>query len=228
MGRWEVLLLKGDGGDGGVESSPAKSPAYSICLRVRLGVQRLRRGAGAGMCVSCKTFRLGRNGRLKSGTINRAGGAGPPAGAVSGSPLFWVVPWVRRRQVWTDAISSAAVCQVPPFPLPPSSPSPVASAFVVHSYLPKKCRDESFRRPTLLLAPRLRHKGRLLRVGTIPPVRERTTPTRTTTPSKKKRAKMKTFLPMYHPPPPTNKPVFRPQFSSPLRAHSMIQQSCDM
>ena len=114
-------------------------------------------------------------------------------------------------------------------PLPPSSPSPVASAPVVHSNPPLKCRDESSRRPTLLLVLRLRHSGQLPRVGIIQPVRELATPTRTTTPSKKRtRVKMKTFSPMYPPPPPTNRPAFRPQFFILLPAHPMIRPSHDM
>ena len=151
---------------------------------------------------------------------------GKPAGQVSGSRLFWDVPWCADAKCGQDTISSVTARQIP---LPPSSLSPAASALVVHSIPPQKCRDDCFRRPTLLLALTLRRKGQLPRVGIIRPVKELVTPTRTTTPSKKRtRAKMKTFSPMYPPPPPTSSPAFRPQFSIPLPAHSMIRLSQDM
>lgn len=155
-----------------------------------------------------------------------------PAGEVSGSPLPWDVPWGADAKYGQDTISSVITRQIPPFPLPPSSPSspsPVASALVVYSNPPPKCRDESFRRPTVLPVLQLRRIGQPPRVGIILPVKELATPTRTTTPSKKRtRAKMKTFSPMYPPPPLTSKPASRPRFSNPLPAHPMIRLNRDM
>ena len=165
---------------------------------------------------------------FKPGTINDIGKCrdGRPAGFRG--PVVLGLSWGRRHMRTIRYLRLLSDRSHPPSSRRPHRP-PRHS--LPHSPLQSspKCRDESLRRLTILLVPRLPPTGQPLRAGTTPPVRALATPTRMTTPSKKKKkAKTKTFLPSYPPPPPTSKLALCPQFSSLRPAHPMIRPSPDM